>query len=68
MAALTLHQNDRSQDFVEHPVEVARRALRDAAELEWNSGLKNGREWAGLYERMASSLPERGAILTKGAV
>ena len=50
----TLHHGERSATFQEHPVEVARRALLAAADLENEAG-----PWAGLMRRVASSLPDR---------
>jgi hypothetical protein len=60
-ANLTLHQGDAERTFVEHPVEVARRALLEAADLEQDSG-GNGPEWARIMRRVASALPRRGPI------
>lgn len=52
MTTLTLHQGDTQQEFVQHPVEVARVALYAAAEIE-------GGEWASVILRFASALPNR---------
>jgi hypothetical protein len=56
MPALTLHHGEAERTFEEHPIEVARKALLDAAETE-------GSDWAGVMLRFASALPHRGAIL-----
>lgn len=55
---LTLHQGENKQEYVEHPIEVARRALLAAAELE-GGHLDRCR-------RIAELLPRRGPI-RKGA-
>lgn len=52
MATLTLHQGERQQEFVEHPIEVARRALIKASEIE-------DEPWAGSCRRVAGLLPHR---------
>jgi hypothetical protein len=59
MATLTLHQGTAEQVYAEHPIEIARRALREAAEAE-------GPDWASIMLRVASALPERGPIMKKG--
>jgi len=56
MATLTLHQGGASQRFEEHPVEVARRALLEAAEIEDET-------WSSTCRRVASLLPERGRLV-----
>jgi hypothetical protein len=56
---LTLHQGDQQAEYVEHPTEVARKALMVAAEVE------NPR-WAALLVRFAESLPPRPAIMKGG--
>jgi hypothetical protein len=56
MAALTLHEGDSQREFVQHPMEVARRALRDAADLESTTGHD---DWAAILRRVASAMPER---------
>lgn len=43
---LKLHQGDEAASFVEHPMEVARKALRAAADLETA-------EWAAVLLRFA---------------
>ena len=53
---LTLHQGDAHRIFTEHPVEVARRAVVEAADAEDAAGQ---REWAGIMRRFASALPQR---------
>jgi hypothetical protein len=63
MPALTLHQGDNHREYEEHPVEVARRALREAALLEEAESTDNGDSWASLMRRAASSLPKRERIL-----
>ncbi len=40
MTTLTLHQGDAEASFVEHPTEVARKALMAAAEVEVDGCLK----------------------------
>jgi hypothetical protein len=64
---LTLHQGEARAEYVEHPIEVARRALREAARLEWESGTDRGRSWAGTLARIVDSLPERAPIKRKEA-
>jgi hypothetical protein len=56
MTMLTLHHGDQEWEYVEHPVEIARRALNEAADLAWAEG---DRDWGGIFARMASSLPDR---------
>jgi hypothetical protein len=56
---LTLHQGDAEASFVEHPTEVARKALMAAADLE------TGR-WPELLRRVASELPFRAPITKAG--
>jgi hypothetical protein len=53
---LTLHQGDAKTSFVEHPTEVARRALMAAAEVETDG-------WPELLRRSARALPCRGPLL-----
>lgn len=54
---LTLHQGDGLRaDYTEHPIEVARKALIAAAEME------SGR-WPDLLRQTASLLPERSRIM-----
>jgi hypothetical protein len=55
---LTLHQGDQRAEYVEHPIEMARRALLAAAELE------SGR-WPELLRGTARNLPERGPIMKR---
>jgi hypothetical protein len=57
--ALTLHQGDQQAVYVEHPTEVARRALMAAAEVETF-------DWAQILQRVASALPHRPAIMKGG--
>jgi hypothetical protein len=64
-AALTLHHGDAQQEYVEHPVTVAKRALEEAAALEWETG---SREWAGMFARFADTLPHRPPMLKAGQV
>lgn len=59
MTTLTLHHNDERRTYVEHPIEVARRALRAAAQLEEQSNDELGPDWASVMLRMASALPSR---------
>ena len=54
---LTLHHGAAQRTFAEHPVEVARRALREAAEIEEREA------WAGIYRRVANSLPDRSGVV-----
>lgn len=63
MPALTLHQGDRKQEFVEHPVEIARRALNEAAKLDYDAG---NLRWASLLSSAASALPNREPIMKGG--
>ena len=58
--ALTLHHGDRQAQYVEHPTEVARKALLAAAEVETP-------DWASVLQRVASALPHRPAIMKEGA-
>lgn len=55
MAKLTLHQGDQEAEYEEHPVEVARRALLEAAKLEDD-------DWAHVMRRFAGALPDRSGI------
>lgn len=55
MTTLTLHQGDAEASFEEHPIEVARRALFAAAELEDD-------DWAYNLRRFARVLPSRTRI------
>ena len=64
-SSLTLHQGDEQREFVEHPIEIARRALLDAATLEETADHDTSAPWAGVMRRFASSLPNRGPILGK---
>ena len=52
---LTLHQGDEKADYVPHPMEVARRALMDAARDEEPA-------LALALRRFAVGLPPRGPI------
>jgi hypothetical protein len=52
---LTLHQGDEKAFFAEHPIEVARKALIAAAEIE-------GEAWSSAFLRSAELLPKRGAV------
>jgi hypothetical protein len=57
---LTLHQGEKTREFIEHPTETARKALLAAADYE------TGR-WPELLRRVASELPSRESIMaTKG--
>jgi hypothetical protein len=47
-------------EYVEHPLEIARKALEEAATLEWEAG---DRSWAGRFARLADCLPRRDPIL-----
>jgi hypothetical protein len=64
MPALTLHQGEASRQFVEHPIEVARKALLEAADLEGrhSDALGSPLTWPDLMRRFASSLPKRGPV------
>jgi hypothetical protein len=53
---LTLHQGGAQREFIEHPVERARQALREAAKLEYDAGHL---EWASIMSQVASALPEQ---------
>ncbi len=66
MATFTLHQGEAKQEFTEHPVETARRALTEAARMEYESGTADGIAWASLMSRVASSLPNRPPIVKGG--
>jgi hypothetical protein len=52
VASLTLHQGDESRKFEEHPLEVARKALMAASELDPHL--------ASRLRSVAALLPERG--------
>lgn len=56
---LTLHQGDAQAEFVEHPMETARRAIMAAAEVEDD-------EWRSLLRRVGLSLPRRDPIKREG--
>ena len=56
--ALTLHQGDAKAEYVEHPTEIARKALMAAAEVEW----KQDRPFAYQLERFARTSPRREPI------
>jgi hypothetical protein len=60
MTTLTLHQGDEQAEYVEHPTEVARRALLDAAAVETE-------DWAAVIRRAASALPRRGPVKNEEA-
>lgn len=49
---LTLHQGDAHAEYVEHPTEVARRALLAAAEVEVG-------RWPALLREAARQMPDR---------
>ena len=51
---LTLHQGDARAVYAEHPVEVARKALLAAGDLEIES-----EEWRLRFRRVAAALPNR---------
>lgn len=57
--ALTLHHGENRAEFVEHPVETARRALLEAAAIE-------GEEWASLMRQFATALPIRRSVIKAG--
>jgi hypothetical protein len=63
---LTLHQGDAKAEYVEHPIEVARKALKAAAEVELASGTEIGEEWSELCKRFARTLPRRGPVRKVG--
>jgi len=58
-AALTLRQGDHRAEYVEHPMEVARKALLAAADLEAG-------EWSCACRGIAELLPDRSAIMKGG--
>jgi hypothetical protein len=58
---LTLHHGENKRKYEEHPMEVARRALCDAADLEEATGRDR---IAASMRRVAESLPVRDAIMT----
>ena len=60
MATLTLHQGESKREFVEHPTEVARKALIAAAEVETD-------DWAAILRRVALALPRRESVTRGGA-
>jgi hypothetical protein len=53
---LRMLTEDIREQAPEHPIEVAKRSLQDAAMLEE----EEGSEWAGVLHRLALSLPNRG--------
>lgn len=53
---LTLHQGDAEASFTEHPIEVARRALLEAAEIE-------GEPWARILCQVAAAIPDRREVV-----
>lgn len=57
---LTLHHGDAKAEYVEHPVEVARRMLIAAAELETDVG------WQHRFRRVADALPDRSGVVKRG--
>ncbi len=56
---LTLIDGNAQQAYEEHPVEVARRALMAAADLE-------SPDWAARFRRVAAALPHRGGPVAVG--
>ena len=52
---LTLHHGDAEAVYIEHPIEVARKALMAAADVEDD-------EWRSLLRRVALSLPRRAPV------
>ncbi len=52
---LRLHQGENEAEYVEHPIEVARKALFAAAELE-------DEDWAYRLRRVANALPTRTGV------
>jgi hypothetical protein len=56
---LTLHQGDSEASFVEHPIEVARKALNAAADIE-------SEQIAARLRRVAELLPVRTTITNGG--
>jgi len=59
--ALILHLGDAEASFEEHPIEVARRALMDAALIE-------DEFLAPVLHRVALSLPSRGRLIQREEV
>ncbi len=59
---LTLHQGDAERTFSQHPIEIARRALLEAADFEERSGGETSVDWAAPLRRFANALPERGMV------
>lgn len=57
MTTLTLHQGQAQAEYIEHPIEVARRALLAAASLETEPP-----EWQQRFRRVADALPDRGRL------
>jgi hypothetical protein len=66
MPPLTLHQGESRAEYTEHPMEVAKRALREGARLEIESGSDLGLQLGAVMLRFASTLPEREPIRAKG--
>ena len=64
---LTLHQGVSQREFVEHPVDVARRACLDAAEFMERNGGYNGTEWGATCRDFAVALPRRSRVVRGGA-
>ena len=67
MATLTLHQGECAQEYAEHPIEIARRAIIAAADLETAQAHETDDAnraashlaWASAMARFASALPNR---------
>ncbi len=64
---LTLHHGEAEAIFTEHPIEIARRALLEAAELESQSGGALAEEWMYTLKRIAKALPHREPITRRDA-
>jgi hypothetical protein len=60
MATLTLHQGENTREYTQHPIEVARRALCEAADLEEAADRDR---LASSMRRVADSLPPRDPIM-----
>lgn len=58
MTSLTLHHGEASAEYVEHPIEVARKALAAAAEVEDET-------WAPTCRHIAALLPRRRQLVRR---
>lgn len=62
---LTLHHGEGQAQYIEHPIQVARRALREAVELDGKAG---SRRWQRLLEDTADLLAAAGSDKPRGGL